>query len=42
MPGGFDPEKVLRLPLIATLGTVAEDGAPRTAPVWFQWEAGAL
>lgn len=38
----FDPEDVLRLPLMANLATLAEDGAPRNAPVWFQWEGGAL
>lgn len=42
MPEPFDPEEVLRLPLMAVLGTVAEDGGPRTAPVWYAWEAGAL
>jgi len=38
----FDPDDVLRLPLMANLATLAEDGAPRNAPVWFQWEEGAL
>lgn len=38
----FDPEDVLRLPLMANLATLAEDGAPRNAPVWFHWEDGAL
>lgn len=42
MPRPFDPEDVLCLPLVATLATRAADGAPRTAPVWFQWEADAL
>lgn len=42
MPRPFDPETVLRLPLMATLGTIAEDGEPCTAPVWFAWEGGAL
>jgi hypothetical protein len=42
MPTPFDPEDVLRLPLMANLATLAADGAPRNAPVWFQWEAGAL
>lgn len=42
MPSPFDPEDVLRLPLMAMLGTIAEDGAPRIAPVWFAWEDGAL
>jgi len=27
---------------MANLATVAKDGAPRNAPVWFQWEAKAL
>lgn len=38
----FDPEDVLRLPLMANLATLAEDGAPRNAPVWFQWDGVAL
>ena len=38
----FDPQAVLKLPLMANLATVAEDGSPRNAPVWFQWEDGAL
>ncbi|ETX28755.1 pyridoxamine 5'-phosphate oxidase family protein [Roseivivax isoporae] len=42
MKSAFDPEDVLRLPLMANLATLAEDGAPRNAPVWFAWEAGAL
>lgn len=42
MPTTFDPQDVLRLPLMAFLATLAEDGSPRTAPVWFAWETGAL
>ncbi|MDJ0824119.1 MAG: pyridoxamine 5'-phosphate oxidase family protein [Rhodobacter sp.] len=42
MPKPFDPEDVLNLPLMANLATIADDGAPRNAPVWFQWERGAL
>ncbi len=42
MPRPFDPEAVLREPLMATLATVSRDGAPRAAPVWFLWEDGAL
>ena len=42
MKTSFDPEQVMRLPLMANLATTAEDGAPRNAPVWFQWEDGAL
>lgn len=38
----FDPADVLDLPLMANLATLAEDGSPRNAPVWFHWEAGAL
>jgi len=38
----FDPQNVLRLPLMANLATVSDDGSPRNAPVWFQWEDGAL
>jgi hypothetical protein len=37
----FDPELVLGLPLMANLATLCEEG-PRNAPVWFQWEDGAL
>ena len=42
MPRPFDPEEVLRLPLMATLATVAADGAPRSAPVWFDWDGTTL
>lgn len=42
MPRAFDPEPVLAMPLMAMLATVTGDGAPRTAPVWFLWEDGAL
>jgi general stress protein 26 len=42
MPRAFDPEDLLHLPLVANLATIDADGAPRNAPVWFQWEAGAL
>ncbi|MFZ5964103.1 pyridoxamine 5'-phosphate oxidase family protein [Thalassococcus sp. BH17M4-6] len=42
MPQPFDPQEVLRLPLMATLCTLAEDGAPRSAPCWFAWEEAAL
>ncbi len=38
----FDPEEVLNLPLMANLATLAADGSPRNAPVWFQWEDDAL
>lgn len=42
MMRAFDPDKVLSLPLMANLATVADDGAPRNAPVWFIWEEGVL
>jgi len=42
MPTPFDPEDVLRLPLMANLATIDADGAPRNAPVWFHWEGSAL
>ncbi len=42
MPQEFDPEDVLALPLMATVATVAQDGAPRNAPMWFIWEEGAI
>ena len=37
----FDPEEVLARPLMAVLATASPDG-PRGAPVWYQWEEGAL
>jgi hypothetical protein len=42
MPRPFDPEVLLARPLMANLATVAADGAPCNAPVWFLWEEGAL
>nr|WP_281070758.1 pyridoxamine 5'-phosphate oxidase family protein [Oceaniglobus trochenteri] len=33
---------VLERPLMANLATVAADGTPRNAPVWYQWEDDAL
>lgn len=42
MPTSFDPKEVLHLPLMANLATLAEDGSPRNAPVWFHWEDGTL
>jgi hypothetical protein len=41
MPQAFDPALLLDAPLMAILGTLSPDG-PRTAPVWFLWEDGAL
>lgn len=38
----FDPMDVLSLPLMANLATVARDGAPCNAPMWFIWEADAI
>ena len=38
----FDPEVVLARPLMASVATLAADGAPCTAPMWFLWEQGAL
>jgi hypothetical protein len=38
----FDPEVLLVRPLMANLATVAADGAPCNAPVWFLWEEGSL
>ena len=34
----FNPELVLDRPLMANLATIAADGAPRNAPVWFLWK----
>ena len=42
MPTPFDPADLLQKPLMANLATLAEDGSPRNAPVWFHWEGGAL
>ncbi|GAA4220165.1 pyridoxamine 5'-phosphate oxidase family protein [Sagittula sp. NFXS13] len=42
MPHPFDPQEVLSQPLMAFLATLDDTGAPRTAPVWFSWEGGAL
>jgi hypothetical protein len=42
MKTAFDPADILLKPLMANLATVAADGSPRNAPVWFQWEDGAL
>ncbi len=38
----FDPIEILCLPLMANLATVAMDGAPRNAPMWFIWEDEAI
>lgn len=37
----FEPEEVLRLPLMANLATVCPEG-PRNSPVWFIWEENAI
>jgi len=42
VPTPFDPDILLAHPFMATLGTVATDGSPRTAPVWYLWEGGIL
>lgn len=41
MPYSFDPDVLLRLPLMANLATMCDDG-PRNSPVWFLWEQDAL
>ncbi|MGJ8603311.1 MAG: pyridoxamine 5'-phosphate oxidase family protein [Marivita sp.] len=38
----FPPDDILQLPLMANLATLASDGSPRNAPVWFHWEDNAL
>jgi general stress protein 26 len=38
----FDPIDVLMRPLMATVATVAKDGSPRNAPMWFIWEEDAI
>jgi general stress protein 26 len=42
MPTIFEPEALLNLPLMANLASVAADGSPRNAPMWFIWEDGAV
>jgi len=42
MPTPFGPDDVLHLPLMANLASVARDGSPRNAPVWFSWEDGVI
>jgi len=42
MARAFEPSEVLSRPLMAMLATVAADGAPRNAPVWFLWEEDVL
>lgn len=42
MPRPFPAEVLLTRPLMAVLGTASVQGAPRTAPVWYLWEDGAL
>jgi hypothetical protein len=37
----FDPDRVFSRPLMVTLATRCAEG-PRTAPMWFIWEDGAL
>jgi hypothetical protein len=41
MARSFDPADVLAMPLVAILATDGGEG-PRTSPVWFIWENGAL
>ncbi len=41
MKANFDPDGIIRLPLMANLATVCSEG-PRNAPVWFLWEENAL
>lgn len=38
----FDPQVLLSRPLMASLATLAGDGAPCNAPVWYLWEGGVL
>lgn len=42
MKTAFPPDEILALPLMANLATLASDGSPRNAPVWFHWEDTAL
>lgn len=41
MGAPFDPERLLRMPLMANLATLSAEG-PRNAPVWYHWEDDAL
>ncbi len=34
-------DRFLSQPLVAVIGTVDEQGRPRSAPIWFHWEGGA-
>lgn len=38
----FDPQILLDRPQMANLATLAADGAPCNAPVWYLWEGGVL
>jgi hypothetical protein len=38
----FNPTDILNLPLMANLATIANDGSPRNAPMWFIWENDAV
>jgi len=38
----FNPTDILNLPLMANLTTIADDGSPRNAPMWFIWENDAV
>ena len=35
-----DARSFLERPLVATIATLGRDGAPRMAPIWFQWAPG--
>ncbi len=41
LQNNFDPVRVLSKPLMAHLASV-EDGAPRSSPLWFLYEDGAI
>lgn len=40
--GDLQVERVLAAPVFAHLATATLDGAPRSSPVWFLWEEGAV
>ncbi len=35
-----DARSFLERPLVATIATLGRDGAPRIAPIWYQWAPG--
>jgi general stress protein 26 len=38
----FHPSQLLERPLMANVASVAADGTPRNAPMWYIWEENAI